>query len=71
LKPDEVVKSAIKWLRNSRITFVNARVLARKFNVSTFTAGKVLRYLRELGLVEVYRVRRGRFLIYRVRSKRK
>jgi len=51
--------------------YINARKVARKLRrrgieVSTKTIGYILKLLREKGILEVYKDRRGRFKIYRV-----
>ena len=50
----------------SRHNYINARKLARELEVSTRSAGRILKLLEELGIVELYRRRRGRFWIYKV-----
>jgi len=60
------VKDVIEWLRYKRIRFINARRLARKFKISSKSAGYLLRKLKALGYVRIHRRRRGRFIIYRV-----
>lgn len=55
----------IEWILSTGRQFIDARKLAKKFNINTYTAGKILRELRKLGYIEVYRKRKGRFTIYR------
>jgi len=60
------LKEVIIWLSKHDAKFINARRLAQQFNITTHLAGKILRELRKLGYVSVYRKRRGRFTIYKV-----
>ncbi len=59
------LSKVIEWLSSTGRQFIDARKLAKKFNINTYTAGKILKELHKLGYVEVYRRRRGRFIIYR------
>lgn len=58
--------NVIKWL--SSRNYVDARRLAKAFNISSYRASKILSELRRLGYVSIYRRRRGRFWIYKVNS---
>ncbi|MCC6022591.1 MAG: Rrf2 family transcriptional regulator [Desulfurococcaceae archaeon] len=60
------LKEVITWLSKHNSKFINARRLAHRFNITTHLAGKILRELRRLGYVSVYRKRRGRFTIYKI-----
>jgi Transcriptional regulator. len=66
---DEVINDVIRWLSKHNVRFVNARRLAKQFNITTHLAGRILRELRKLGLVSIYKKRRGRFTIYIVEQK--
>ena len=46
---------------------VDARRLARELNISPYEAGILLSVLTKLGCLEVYKDRRGRFKVYRVK----
>lgn len=60
------LKRVIDWMLSEGRDFIDARKLAKRFNITTHAAGRVLRRLHRLGYVEIYRKRRGRFTIYRV-----
>ncbi|PUA33599.1 MAG: hypothetical protein B7O98_04060 [Zestosphaera tikiterensis] len=64
------LNEVIEWLKRYSGSFINARKLARKLNVSSKVAGHVLKQLRREGYVELYNKRRGRFTIYKVNKKK-
>jgi Transcriptional regulator. len=66
---NEVINEVIRWLSKHNVRFINARRLAKYFDISPHLAGKVLSELRRLGLVSIYKKRRGRFTIYIVEQK--
>jgi len=53
----------------SKYDFINARKLSKELGITTHDSGRLLKLLSKLGVVEVYRARRGRFIIYRVRKR--
>lgn len=63
----ELLRIVIEEVLKER--YVNARKIARKllrkgYEVKSRAVGKVLSKLRELGIIEVYKNRRGRFKVY-------
>ncbi|MEM1710563.1 MAG: HTH domain-containing protein [Sulfolobales archaeon] len=57
------VEEALKAISGEE--FINARKLARKLNITTREAGRILKKLNDLGYLKIYRKRKGRFTIYR------
>jgi len=62
------LRKIIEWFTSEKVVFIDARKLARKFNLGTHAAGQLLRKLSQLGYVKAYRKRRGRFTIYKVNN---
>ncbi len=60
------LNDVIDWIAKERLTFINARRVAKAFNVNTKVAGHLLRKLRKLGYLKVYTKRRGRFIVYKI-----
>ncbi len=62
------LKKVVEWALSEGREFIDARKLAKKFNITTHSAGKILRKMYELGYVKIYKKRRGRFTIYKAGS---
>jgi Mn-dependent DtxR family transcriptional regulator len=58
----------LNWIRERKESFVNSRKVAKRFRISTKTAGQILKRLSEKGYLKLHRRRRGRFNIYKVRQ---
>ena len=57
----------LKWIRDKKEVYVNARKVARKFKISTKSAGHILRKLKEKGYLKLHSRRKGRFNVYKVK----
>lgn len=60
------VRNIIDWILSEGKEYVDARRLAKRFNITTHTAGRILKNLQKLGYLKIYKKRKGRFTIYRV-----
>ena len=65
----ELLRMVIEEVLKER--YVNARKIARRLlrkgiEVKTRAVGKILSKLREMGIIEIYNGRVGRFKVYRV-----
>ncbi|MEM0453838.1 MAG: HTH domain-containing protein [Sulfolobales archaeon] len=60
------LKKIIDWILSEGGEFIDARKLAKKFNITTHSAGRVLKNLQKLGYIKIYKKRRGRFTIYKL-----
>ncbi len=58
------MSTVFDWISSRK--YVDAKKLSRKFCISPHLASKMLKDLSEVGLIEVYKRRRGRFTVYRV-----
>lgn len=62
------LRKVIEWILSEGREYIDARKLAKKFNITTHSAGKVLRKMCKLGYVKIYKKRRGRFTIYKTET---
>lgn len=62
------LKKVIEWVLSEGREFIDARKLAKKFNITTHAAGKILRKMCKSGYIKVYKKRRGRFTIYKANN---
>lgn len=60
------ISDIIKWIKNKKLKFINARRIAKEFNTDPRLAGKILSYLSKLGVLKLYKKRKGRFSVYKV-----